>query len=170
MAVIGGVKVADKIGVIDRMTQLADALLVGGAMAFTFLVADGVSSRAPRGTRTPTGRPPPARAMADARERGCELLLPVDLVVADRFAADAATRVVGCRRDPGRLDGAGHRPADGRAVRGQASQAPAPIFWNGPMGVFELAPFAAGHRWRWPTRWPRRPACRWSAAATRWRP
>jgi phosphoglycerate kinase len=81
--------------------------------------------------------------MADARERGCELLLPVDLVVADRFAADAATRVVAADAIPDGWMGLdiGPQTAERYAARLAGART---IFWNGPMGVFELAPFAQG--------------------------
>ena len=93
MVVIGGVKVTDKIGVIDRFTQLAETILIGGAMAFTFLAAGGTPVGSSR-VEDEGGRETARRAMADAKEHGCELLLPVDVVVADRFAADAKTQVV----------------------------------------------------------------------------
>jgi phosphoglycerate kinase len=83
------------------------------------------------------------QAMADARERGCELLLPVDLVVADRFAADAATQVVAVDAIPDGWMGLdiGPQTAERYAARLAGART---IFWNGPMGVFELAPFAQG--------------------------
>jgi phosphoglycerate kinase len=142
VVVIGGVKVADKIGVIDRLTQLADAILVGGAMAFTFLVADGVAVGGSR-HEDADGQAIARSAMADARERGCELLLPLDLVVADRFAAHAATRVVAVDAIPDGWMGLdiGPQTADLYAERLAGART---IFWNGPMGVFELAPFAQG--------------------------
>ena len=116
VVVLGGVKVADKIGVIDRFTQLADAILIGGAMAFTFLAARGLDVGESR-HEDEEGQETARRAVADAAARGCELLLPADIVVADRFAADADVRTVAVDADPGRLDGARHRPRDGRGLR-----------------------------------------------------
>jgi phosphoglycerate kinase len=142
VVVIGGVKVADKIGVIDRMTQLADSVLIGGAMAFTFLVADGVDVGASR-HEDEEGQETARRAMADARDRGCELLLPRDVIVADRFAADAATKVVPVGEIPAGWMGLDIGPQTADLFAGRLSSA-STIFWNGPMGVFELEPFAAG--------------------------
>jgi phosphoglycerate kinase len=142
VVVIGGVKVADKIGVIDRMTQLADSVLIGGAMGFTFLVADGVDVGASR-HEDEEGQETARRAMADARDRGCELLLPRDVIVADRFAADAATKVVPVGEIPAGWMGLDIGPQTADLFAGRLSGA-STIFWNGPMGVFELEPFAAG--------------------------
>ena len=142
VVVIGGVKVADKIGVIDRFTQLADAILIGGAMAFTFLAAQGTEVGASRHEDS-TGQEVARRAMADAAGRGCELVLPSDLVVADRFAADAHTRTVAADAIPEGWMGLDIGPATAAAYAGRLAAART-IFWNGPMGVFELEPFAAG--------------------------
>ncbi len=142
VVVIGGVKVADKIGVIDRMTQLADSVLIGGAMAFTFLAADGVDVGASR-HEDEDGQATARTAMADARDRGCELLLPRDVVVADRFAADAATSVVPVGEIPEGWMGLDIGPQTSDLYAGRLEGART-IFWNGPMGVFELEPFAAG--------------------------
>ena len=168
VVVIGGVKVADKIGVIDRMTELADAILIGGAMAFTFLAARRRARWARRGTRTRTGRRSPARRWPTPRDRGCELLLPVDVVVADRFAADA--RRAGGAPTPSPTAGWGS--TSGRATAQLYAERLAgarTIFWNGPMGVFELEPFAAGHARGRATPWRRPAPSRSWAAATRWR-
>jgi phosphoglycerate kinase len=142
VVVIGGVKVADKIGVIDRMTQLADSVLIGGAMAFTFLVADGVDVGASR-HEDEESQATARRAMADARDRGCELLLPRDVIVADRFAADAATKVVPVAEIPEGWMGLDIGPQTADLFAGRLAGA-STIFWNGPMGVFELEPFAGG--------------------------
>jgi phosphoglycerate kinase len=142
VVVIGGVKVADKIGVIDRMTQLADSVLIGGAMAFTFLAADGVDVGASR-HEDQDGQTTARTAMADARDRGCELLLPRDVIVADRFAADAATSIVPVAEIPGAWMGLDIGPQTAELYAGRLSGAHT-IFWNGPMGVFELEPFAQG--------------------------
>jgi phosphoglycerate kinase len=142
VVVIGGVKVADKIGVIDRLTQLADAVLIGGAMAFTFLAADGVGVGASR-HEDEEGQGTARRAMADARDRGCELLLPRDVVVADRFDAEAARKVVPVAQIPDGWMGLDIGPQTAELYAGKLAGART-IFWNGPMGVFELPPFAEG--------------------------
>ncbi len=142
VVVIGGVKVADKIGVIDRFTQLADSILIGGAMAFTFLAADGVAVGSSR-QEDEAGREIARRAAADADSRGCELLLPVDVVVADRFAADAETKVVDTDAMPDGWMGLDIGPRT-TELFGERLAGAQTVFWNGPMGVFELAPFAEG--------------------------
>ncbi len=142
VVVIGGVKVADKIGVIDRFTELADTILIGGAMAFTFFAASGLGVGASR-HEDADGQGIARRAMADAAERGCELVLPVDVIVADRFAVDADYRTVDADAIPDDWMGldVGPRTVQLYAQRLGAAKT---IFWNGPMGVFELEPFAAG--------------------------
>ena len=142
VVVIGGVKVADKIGVIDRFTELADTILIGGAMAFTFFAASGLGVGASR-HEDADGQGIARRAMADAAERGCELVLPVDVIVADRFAVDADYRTVDADAIPDDWMGldVGPRTVQLYAQRLGAAKT---IFWNGPMGVFELEPFAGG--------------------------
>ena len=142
VVVIGGVKVADKIGVIDRFTELADTIRIGGAMAFTFFAARGVGVGASR-HEDADGQEIARRAIADAAARGCELVLPVDVIVADRFAADADYRTVGADAIPDGWMGldVGPRTVQLYAQRLGAAKT---IFWNGPMGVFELEPFAGG--------------------------
>jgi phosphoglycerate kinase len=140
--VLGGAKVADKIGVIQRFTGVADSILIGGAMAFTFFAARGVGVGASK-HEDADGQQVARRAMAEAEERGCELILPSDVVIADRVEADAETQVVpadaisegwmGLDIGPATAADYGRRLAEART-----------IFWNGPMGVFELEPFAAG--------------------------
>jgi phosphoglycerate kinase len=142
VVVIGGVKVADKIGVIDRFTQLADSILIGGAMAFTFLAADGKPVGSSR-QEDEEGRETARRAVADAQAQGCELLLPVDVVVADRFAADAETKVVSADAIPDGWMGLDIGPETTELYAGRLASAQT-VFWNGPMGVFELEPFAHG--------------------------
>jgi phosphoglycerate kinase len=142
VVVIGGVKVADKIGVIDRFTQLADSILIGGAMAFTFLASAGISIGSSR-QEDEQGRQTARQAVADADLRGCELLLPVDVVVADRFAADAATKVVPVDKIPDGWMGLDIGPETTELFAGRLASAQT-VFWNGPMGVFELEPFAHG--------------------------
>jgi phosphoglycerate kinase len=111
-------------------------------MAFTFLVADGVAVGASR-HEDEQGQDTARAAMADARDRGCELLVPRDVVVADRFDAAAATNVVPVSEIPDGWMGLDIGPQTAELYAGRLSGART-IFWNGPMGVFELAPFAAG--------------------------
>jgi phosphoglycerate kinase len=140
VAVLGGAKVSDKIAVIDRFRQVADTILIGGAMCFPFLAAQGH----PVGNSLcdPDDVDLARRVLA---ESGASLELPVDLVVADRLDADAQVQTIDGVDVPDGLLGAdiGPRTAEtyGRAIA-QART----VFWNGPMGAFELAPFAAGTR------------------------
>jgi phosphoglycerate kinase len=142
VVVIGGAKVADKIGVIDRFTGLADTVLVGGAMAFTFLAARGIAVGSSK-HEDADGQEVARRAMADAGERDCELVLPSDVVIAERVEADAPTQVVAADAIPDGWMGLDIGP-ETTALYARRLQAARTIFWNGPMGVFELAPFAAG--------------------------
>ncbi len=115
VAVLGGAKVSDKIAVIERFREVADTILIGGAMCFPFLAAQGHdigdSLCAPEDVEL-------ARAtLAEDEAGGAALELPRDLVIAERFAADAAARVAGRRRRAGGVDGPRRRPADRRGLR-----------------------------------------------------
>jgi phosphoglycerate kinase len=143
VAVVGGAKVTDKIAVIDRFLQIADAILIGGAMCFPFFKAQGHDVG--DSLCEAEGLEPARRALQAAAGGGCRLELPSDLVLGDRFAADAQRR---------ELDGVdvpdgwmGLDVGAGTAARYAAEIAGAgTTFWNGPMGAFELEPFAAGTR------------------------
>jgi phosphoglycerate kinase len=140
--VLGGAKVADKIGVITRFTGLADSILIGGAMTFTFLAARGVGVGASK-HEDADGQEVARQAMTEARERGCELVLPTDVVVAERVEADAPTQVVAADAIPEGWMGLDIGPDTAAEYARRLGEART-IFWNGPMGVFELEPFAAG--------------------------
>lgn len=143
VVVLGGAKMSDKIALIDRFLDIADALLIGGAMCFSFFRAQGV----------PTGDSlvekagiELARAALDkASGSDCELVLPVDLVIADRFDAAAERREIDGVEVPDGWMGLDVGP---RTVRAYADRigAAGTVFWNGPMGAFEMEPFAAGTR------------------------
>jgi phosphoglycerate kinase len=142
VAVLGGAKVTDKIGVIDRFLELADAILVGGAMCFTFFRAQGLRVGASR-VEDEKGVDTARRALGKAAASHCELILPVDLVIAERVEEGTETRIVQADAIPDGWMGLdiGPRTAEiyGRRIR-EAGE----VFWNGPMGVFEVAAFAAG--------------------------
>jgi phosphoglycerate kinase len=144
VAVIGGAKVADKIGVIDRFLQIADVVVVGGAMAFPFLAAEGHevgdSLCEPEDVEHAEGLLSRARAQALAR-----LELPVDVVVADRFAADAQSQVLNGVDVPAGWMGLDIGPQTARRYSEVIEDART-VFWNGPMGAFEMEPFAQGTR------------------------
>jgi phosphoglycerate kinase len=140
---LGGSKVSDKLGVIDNLLDKADALLIGGGMVFTFLAAQGheVGSSLLESDQLEA-----CRGYLDrARERGVDIVLPTDVVVAPEFAADAPATVVpadGMPADQMGLD-IGPDSADAFAERLRPART---VFWNGPMGVFEMESFAAGTR------------------------
>lgn len=138
VAILGGAKVSDKIGVIRNLLGRADVLLVGGGMANTFLKAQGLEVG---DSLVEEDALPVARDLLD--EASDRLHLPVDAVVADAFAADAARQVVPVDAVP-----AGWRILDiGPETAARFAQAIAGarmLFWNGPMGVFEFPPFAEG--------------------------
>ena len=143
VVVLGGSKVSDKLGVIGNLLGQVDRLLVGGGMCFTFLAAQGheVGDSLLEKDRVATC----ASLLADAAERGIELVLPVDVVVARKFSAEGETRVVAADQiEPGwrGLD-IGPRSVELFASRIADART---VIWNGPMGVFEMAPFAAGTR------------------------
>ncbi|MGW4930646.1 phosphoglycerate kinase [Agromyces sp. NPDC004153] len=146
--VLGGSKVSDKLGVIAHLLPRVDALLIGGGMLFTFLAAQGhkVGSSLLEEDQIETVR----GYLTEAAERGVDILLPTDVVVAERFAADAAHEVAPADAIEQTAFGAsglgldiGPDTAAAFAERIRTSKT---VFWNGPMGVFELAPFADGTR------------------------
>lgn len=141
VTILGGVKVSDKIGVIDRFLDFADAILIGGAMCFSFLKAKGLAIGASRVEEEAIGIA--AQALEKAAGLDCELMLPVDLVVADEFSDQADTRVVTIDQVPEGWMGLDIGPATAAAYSARIATAKM-IFWNGPMGVFELKPFAEG--------------------------
>ncbi|GAA4197653.1 phosphoglycerate kinase [Microbacterium oryzae] len=144
--VLGGSKVSDKLGVIDHLLPRVDRILIGGGMLFTFLAAQGhkVASSLLESDQIETA----AGYIRAAEEGGVELVLPTDVVVASKFGADAdhvVTAADAIEDSPFGASGLGldigpdTAAAFAEAVRGSKT-----VFWNGPMGVFELEPFAAG--------------------------
>ena len=140
VAILGGAKVSDKIALVEHLLGRVDALLIGGGMAFTFLRALGhdVGRSLVEPDRVETAR----RALEAARRRGVSLVLPVDAVVADGVDAPAG-RVVGVREIPAAQMGLDIGPRTVERFR-EALAGAKTVVWNGPMGVFEREPFAAG--------------------------
>jgi phosphoglycerate kinase len=138
--ILGGSKVSDKIAVIEALLPLVDRLLVGGGMCFTFLAAQGHDVG---GSLLETSMIDTCVALLE--KAGDRIVLPVDVVVAADLAADAATQVVAADAIPADQKGLDIGPASA-ARFAEALQGCATVFWNGPMGVFELTPFAAGTR------------------------
>ena len=141
--VLGGAKVGDKIGVIERFLDIADQLLIGGAMCFSFFRAQGVETG--DSLVEEEGVELARRVLAEAEGSTCELLLPVDLVIGDRFAADAERRELDGVEVPSGWMGLDIGPRTAAAFA-EAIAAAGTVFWNGPMGAFEMEPFAAGTR------------------------
>ena len=143
VVILGGKKVEDKIGVIRNLLPLASTMLIGGGMCYTFLRATGARIG---GSLCEHDKLELAREIvADADRRGVRLLLPLDVVAADRAAADASVQVVDAREIPDGWIGLDIGPRTEAAFAAPIAAA-GTILWNGPMGVFELAPFAGGTR------------------------
>ena len=140
-AILGGSKVSDKIKVIDALMDKCDTLIIGGGMCFTFLLAQGKAVGTSLKEEDWVGRA--AAMIAKAEERGVQLLLPVDVVCADRFAEDAETLTVSVDGIPGDMMGLDIGPETAKLYADAVAQAKT-VFWNGPMGVFEMKAFEAG--------------------------
>ncbi|NLN26610.1 MAG: phosphoglycerate kinase [Firmicutes bacterium] len=143
VAILGGAKVSDKIGVITNLLTKVDALLIGGGMAYTFLKAKGyeVGKSLLDAERIELAK----ELMAEAEKRGVRLLLPVDVVIADDFSEDASTREVDVDSIPADWEALDIGPKTCQLFAEEVAKAKT-IVWNGPMGVFEMAPFAHGTR------------------------
>ena len=143
VVVLGGSKVSDKLGVIANLLTKADKLLIGGGMVFTFLKAQGheVGSSLLEEDQVETVKGYLAKAAAS----GVEIVLPVDIVAADGFAADAAHVTVDASAIPADKMGLDIGPRSGELFRSEILAAKT-IAWNGPMGVFEFPAFAEGTR------------------------
>jgi phosphoglycerate kinase len=141
--VLGGSKVSDKLGVIENLLTIADRLLIGGGMVFTFLAAQGheVGSSLLESDQLDTVR----GYLGTARQRGVEVVLPVDIVVADAFTADSPHDVVPAEAMPAGRIGLDIGPESAKLFASKLADART-VFWNGPMGVFEFDAFAAGTR------------------------
>jgi len=143
VALLGGAKVADKFGAIDSLITAADRLLIGGAMAFPFLVAQGHKV----GTSRLDASLVEAAAgyLAQAAQAGTEIVLPVDIIAAPDLSAEAPHEVVAADAIPSDRMGLDIGPESARLFAASIGEART-AFWNGPMGVFELAPYAGGTR------------------------
>lgn len=143
VAILGGAKVSDKLGVIDALLERVDGLLIGGAMAFTFLAAQGgeTGDSLVEDHRLDDVR----RSLKRADERGVPIILPEDIVAAPEISADARQETVAADRIPKGLKGLDIGPRTVEEFARVISDART-LFWNGPMGVFEVEPFALGTR------------------------
>jgi phosphoglycerate kinase len=143
VVVLGGSKVSDKLGVIENLLGKADRLVIGGGMVFTFLAAQGheVGSSLLEADQVDTVR----GYLDHAGDRGVEVVLPVDIVAATAFAADADHAVVPADAIPADRMGLDIGPESAKLFASKITDART-VFWNGPMGVFELEPFSHGTR------------------------
>ena len=139
--VLGGAKVSDKLGVIANLMQTADRLLIGGGMAFTFLAAQGyeVGKSLLEADQIDVVK----GYLARAQELGVEIILPTDIVAATAFSADAEHSVVAADSIPADRIGLDIGPESAKAFAAKLLDART-VFWNGPMGAFEMAPYEAG--------------------------
>jgi phosphoglycerate kinase len=143
VVVLGGSKVSDKIALIDRFLTLAETILIGGAMCFTFFASQG---KATGNSLVDQKDLPLAReALQRAQATGCRLLLPTDVIASDRLAPDATAHVLSGTDVPEGLAGLDIGPQTAQAYSKEI-QAAGTVFWNGPMGAFETQPFAGGTR------------------------
>jgi len=140
VVVLGGAKVSDKVGVIERFLEVADEILIGGAMCFSFFRAQGRETG--DSLVEEEGIELARQALADAEGSPCKLRLPVDLVIGASFSADAEATVVDGVDVPDGMMGLDVGPATSAAYA-ERIEAAGTVFWNGPMGAFELEPFAA---------------------------
>ncbi|MCG3176398.1 MAG: Bifunctional PGK/TIM [Candidatus Omnitrophica bacterium] len=142
VAILGGSKVSDKIGVVDNLIDKVDKILIGGAMAYTFLKVQGVEIG---GSKYEKDKTDLARAILDkAKAKGVEILLPVDHLVVQKVEESAATRIEGPGIPQGWF-GVDIGPKTVELFKRTLDTAKT-VVWNGPMGIFEMKPFATGSR------------------------
>ncbi|MEO7070753.1 MAG: phosphoglycerate kinase [Nostocoides sp.] len=139
--VLGGAKVSDKLGVIANLMQTADRLLIGGGMAFTFLAAQGLE--VDKSLLEADQIDVVKGYLAQAEKLGVEIILPTDIVAATAFSAEAEHSVVDAHSIPADRMGLDIGPESAKAFAAKLADART-VFWNGPMGAFEMAPYAAG--------------------------
>lgn len=140
-AIVGGSKVSSKIGVIESMLAKVDKLVIGGGMVFTFLKARGLDTGS---SLVEEDKIDLAKELeAKAKEKGVEFILPTDVVVADKFDAEANTQTVSVEEIPDGWMGLDNGPESTKMIQEKLADCKT-IIWNGPMGVFEFEKFAAG--------------------------
>ena len=141
VAVLGGSKVSDKIGVIENLIEKADTIIIGGGMAYTFVKAAGYPVGTSLCEEDKLDLANDLKKKAEAK--GVKLMLPVDTVIADKFAADAESKVVDITKIPEGWMGLDIGPKTAEAYADEVRKA-GTVVWNGPMGVFEFEKFAEG--------------------------
>jgi phosphoglycerate kinase len=141
VAILGGAKVSDKIEVVENLMKIADAMLIGGGMAYTFLKAQGlgIGKSLVEEDKIELAK----KIQADAKQKNFRFLLPLDNVIAPEFKADAPAKVVDSNAMPSDQMGLDIGPKTAEAYKAEIAKAKT-IVWNGPMGVFEMPAFAKG--------------------------
>jgi len=143
VAILGGAKVSDKITVIENLLNLVDTLIIGGGMAYTFMKAQGYAIG--NSLLDEAGLETAKTVMAKAKEKGVELLLPVDNIVADDFSNDANTKICGLGEIEDGWEGLDIGPKTLEIFK-EAIKKATTVVWNGPVGVFEMENFCKGTR------------------------
>ena len=143
VAVVGGSKVSSKIGVLENLIESANTLIIGGGMAYTFFLAKGYGVG--KSLQEPDWIERAGEMLKKAEAKGCQILLPVDNVCADHFGEDAEGVVFDSDKIPDDMMGMDIGPKTTELYCDAVKKA-ATVFWNGPMGVFEMDAFAAGTR------------------------
>lgn len=141
VAILGGSKVSSKIGVINNLLEIADTIIIGGGMAYTFSAAQG--GKVGDSLLEEDWKDYANDMVKKAADKGVKLLLPVDTVIADKFAPDADSKVVRSGEIPDGWQGLDIGPDTVKLYCGAVADA-GTVIWNGPMGVFEFEKFAAG--------------------------
>lgn len=141
VAIFGGAKVSDKIEVIEKFLSVAQTIIIGGGMAFTFFKAQGkpIGNSLVEEDKLDLAR----ELLAKAKAQGVELMLPTDIVVADKFAADAQSKTVSDSEIPDGWMGLDVGPKSIESFKARLAKAKT-VIWNGPLGVFEMEQFAKG--------------------------
>src|SRR5690606_3833822 len=142
-AIVGGAKVKDKIDVINKLLEIADNVIIGGGLSYTFLKAQGLEIG--KSLCDDSKLDVAKEFMAKAKERGVNFLMPVDVVVTDDFSPTANTQIVGIDGIPADWEGIDIGPKT-REIYADAIAKSKLVVWNGPMGVFEIEPFSHGTR------------------------
>ncbi|PWW03142.1 phosphoglycerate kinase [Paenibacillus cellulosilyticus] len=142
-AIVGGSKVKDKIDVINKMIEIADNILIGGGLSYTFLKAQG--NEVGKSLLDNSKLDLTLEFIEKAKKLGKNLYLPVDIVVTDDFSADANTQIVGVDGIPAEWEGIDIGPKT-REIYADVIKNSKLVVWNGPMGVFEIEPFSHGTR------------------------
>jgi len=140
-AIVGGSKVSSKIGVIESLMEKVDKIVIGGGMVFTFLKARGLETGSSLVEEDQLELA--SKLEKIAAEKGIDFILPTDVIVADKFAADAATQVVDVKEIPAGWMGLDNGPESTKMIQEKLSDC-GTVIWNGPMGVFEFEAFAKG--------------------------